>query len=756
MRTQFLLLMRRLPLLGLFLLTLGAAPNVVHAAPVSFSKLTKLSAAESSASAPAATPAQTRESLDAVITLLDNDQQRAALVGELKQLRDGVTAQQKAQAEQAPGLLGAVASLIENGSVEADVEAGAPRYWLRRIEAASGNASLLAAPERRMSVVTDFAGTVAVWAGIAGGLLGLGWLLRRLLGIKAGLGAHPTTRALFVDALRKIGPWAVSFAVLMRWEHEATPGFVLAVVLAYAIVWGAIIMAGVAMLFSLFAGSAHRRVAVEYLLKHGMWPIFLTASLGACGDALLDPRVALMLGGALSLLLSTVCNAVSSIMLAVGALWVRRPIGQLITNRPLEQRQGEHTGNELRRLIAALWPVPVVVLAGVTVAATLTMPDNVDAISRRAVMTSLLLVAAFFLTAVVRPRASWRSHLRLTRTSPYVERLKHFFAALVQLGIWIVFAELVLRVWGHTLVEVTHSSVNGRRIADAMAGLISTVFATWLAWILLDTAILRALSPATSRAQPSTRARTILPLLRNGLKVALIVTAAIGVLANLGVNVTPLVAGAGVIGLAVGFGAQSLAQDLITGIFILMEDTISVGDTVDVGVATGTVISLTIRTVRLRDGTGAIHSIPFSQIKTVRNLSRDYSFADFEVRVAMDADPQKAIDLVRTAADQIAGEPRFAYTLLGGAEVFGLDRFDSSNGGAMVVKGRFKTLPQKQAEVLRAFNVVLKDAFDAAKMPLATPATVLRTSPAFEQWMTQVGGEKVAPASNEPPAEAPA
>lgn len=227
-------------------------------------------------------------------------------------------------------------------------------------------------------------------------------------------------------------------------------------------------------------------------------------------------------------------------------------------------------------------------------------------------------------------------------------------------------------------------------------------------------------------------------------------------LANLGVNVTPLVAGAGVIGLAVGFGAQSLAQDLITGIFILMEDTISVGDTVDVGVATGTVISLTIRTVRLRDGTGAIHSIPFSQIKTVRNLSRDYSFADFEVRVAMEVDPQKAIDLVRTVADQIAVEPRFAYTLLGGAEVFGLDRFDSSNGSAMIVKGRFKTRPQKQAEVLRAFNVVLKDAFDQAKMPLATPATVLRTSPAFEQWMTQVGGEKVSPASNEPPAGAPA
>lgn len=124
----------------------------------------------------------------------------------------------------------------------------------------------------------------------------------------------------------------------------------------------------------------------------------------------------------------------------------------------------------------------------------------------------------------------------------------------------------------------------------------------------------------------------------------------------------------------------------------------------------------------------------------------------------MDADPQQAIDLVRTAADEVVGQPRFATTLLGGAEVFGLERFD---GGAMIVKGRFKTRPQKQAEVLRAFNVVLKDAFDQAKVPLATPATVLRTSPAFEQWMTQVapGGERtgvVPPASNEPPGAAPA
>lgn len=729
MRTLFLLLTRRLsPAVFLLLFCmLGGA----DAAPVSFAKLAGLPSATGSASSPAATPAQTRASLDAVITLLDNDQQRTALVGELKQLRDGMAAQQTAQVQQAPGLLGAVASLIESGSLQADVDAGAPRYWLRRIDAAGDNASLLVAPGRRLRVLADFASTVGIRAAIAGGLLGLGWGLRRVFGLKAGLGPHPTTRALFIDALRKIGPWAVSFAVLMRLGHEATAGFVLALVLAYAIVWVAIATAAVAMLFVLFAGSAHRRVAVALLLRRGMWPIFVAASLGACGDALVDPRVALVLGGALSLLLAPVCNAASSLVLAVGALCLRRPIGQLIANRPFEQRSGQHAGNQFRRAIAVLWPVPVVVLAGATVLATLALPDNVDVVSRRAVMTSLLLVAAFLLSAVVRPRAHWRLHVRFGRTSPYLERLKHFFAALMQLAIWMAFLELVTRVWGYTLAEVLHSSVNGRRIADALVGLVGTVFSTWLAWILLDTAILQALSPAAGRArlQPSTRARTILPLLRNGLKVALVVTAGIGVLANLGVNVTPLVAGAGVIGLAVGFGAQSLAQDLITG----------------------TVISLTIRTVRLRDGVGAIHSIPFSQIKTVRNLSRDYSFADFEVRVAMDADPRQAIDLVREAAARTAGDARFERILIGVPEVFGLDRFE---GGAMIVKGRFKTRPQKQADVLRVFNVVLKDGFDTAGVPLAMPGTVLRPSLALEQWMARAGA--MPGDADHPPAQSPA
>src|SRR5690606_20011525 len=130
------------------------------------------------------------------------------------------------------------------------------------------------------------------------------------------------------------------------------------------------------------------------------------------------------------------------------------------------------------------------------------------------------------------------------------------------------------------------------------------------------------------------RVRTLLPLLRNIVFVALSVITVIAVLANLGVDVTPLLAGAGVVGLAIGFGSQQLVQDVITGMFILFEDTIAIGDVIDTGDRAGVVEALTIRTVRIRDADGALHSIPFSQIKALKNRSRDYGV--YTVKLSLD------------------------------------------------------------------------------------------------------------------------
>lgn len=121
-------------------------------------------------------------------------------------------------------------------------------------------------------------------------------------------------------------------------------------------------------------------------------------------------------------------------------------------------------------------------------------------------------------------------------------------------------------------------------------------------------------------------------------------------MANLGINVAPLLAGAGVVGLAIGFGSQQLVQDVITGLFIIIEDTLSIGDWVvlDSGHA-GTVEGLTIRTLRLRDGKGFVHSVPFGQIKAVTNQSRQFAYAFFSVQFTYDTDVDKAIELIREA-----------------------------------------------------------------------------------------------------------
>jgi small conductance mechanosensitive channel len=284
-------------------------------------------------------------------------------------------------------------------------------------------------------------------------------------------------------------------------------------------------------------------------------------------------------------------------------------------------------------------------------------------------------------------------------------------------------------LWGVSLAAVVEENVAARGIAHAVTAIIATVFIAWLLWILVDTAITEALNPGGPRNKaraPSMRARTMLPLLRNVLLVTIMTIAGIVTAANLGINVTPLLAGAGVIGLAIGFGAQSLVTDLITGLFIIIEDTISVGDWIDVdGGHAGTVEHLSIRTVRLRDGQGAIHAIPFSQIKIVKNLSRDFAYAVFEVRMSFSTDVDEITQLIREVGADLMADFRYRREMLGPIEVWGLDRFDPN---WMVVKGQIKTRPLQQWSVARAFNLRLKRKMDEAGIEIPVPQMRVYTS----------------------------
>ncbi|MDR5787772.1 MULTISPECIES: mechanosensitive ion channel family protein [unclassified Caballeronia] len=718
--------------------------------------------APDAASAPAMSDAEMLRSLDNIIATLDSDKQRTALVAQLKHLRDakraadstapasgaaaasatadtaasgtaagaqptsGTTASSVvATIAQNAGLLGAIASALTN--IEADVKRGKTpiAYWVGRFNAAGNELFTIVTSQSRESfgrTLFNYFATLAGWGACAMALVYLQRRVRARFGIDSGLHSNPTTRELLLFTLRRVAPYLFAFLAALTFTHymPLSLGRTLAMVTAYAIVAGAVFSAICLIMFSLF-GSAHRRVAVNLLIGRARRLLFLIGTLGALGDAAANYDVAQQLGTNLSALISTCANMGAAALTAYFALAFQRPVAHLIRSRTYEQRNTRKAATETFEVVASLWQLPLLLLASASVVATLMGIGTSENVLQMAIATAGLLVVAFFLSAIV-VRITRPKSRKPRRQSAYVRRLVKFVGTMIVVGVWLVFLELSSRFWGFSLAHMAEESVAARGITHAVGMIVLTFFVVWLIWILIDTGIQEALRPDAARRGgrgPSMRARTMLPLVRNVVFVFLLTVAAIVTAANLGLNVTPLLAGAGVIGLAVGFGAQSLVADLITGLFIIIEDTISVGDSIEVeGGHAGIVESLTIRTVRLRDGQGAIHAIPFSQIKTVKNLSRDFAYAVFEVRVPFSADVDQVTQMIREVGADLLDDFRYRLEMLGPVEVWGLDRFDPN---WMVVKGQIKTRPLQQWSVARAFNLRIKRKMDEAGIEIPVP-----------------------------------
>lgn len=710
-----------------------ALQSLINSATVSPSPASGASAADAASAPSPASQAELARSLDSVISTLDNDRQRTALVAQLKKLREvSQNVAPPAPAQPSPGLLGAIASGI--ASFETDVHQGRTpvRYWGGRFNAAGNELYTIISGQGHESfgrILFSMIAMLAGWGACAAALIYVQHRLYRRFNIAMGLNPNPTTRELLIFALRRVGPWIIAFlaALLFVRAMPDALGRTLGMVVAYAIVAGAVFSAICLIMFSLF-GSGHRRIAVRLLIDHARRVLFVVGVCGALGDAAVNYDVAHQLGSNLAALISTAANMTAAVLTGYFALAFRRPVAHLIRNRPYEQRTTHKAATDAFDVLAALWHVPVLVLATASVVATLGGSGSNENVLQISVVTALLLVLAFFVSAIVlrltRPRSA-----RARRRSPYLTRLLRFSGTLLTLFVWLFFFELAARLWGVSLAAVVEENVAARGIAHAVTAIIATVFIAWLLWILVDTAITEALNPGGPRNKaraPSMRARTMLPLLRNVLLVSIMTIAGIVTAANLGINVTPLLAGAGVIGLAIGFGAQSLVTDLITGLFIIIEDTISVGDWIDVdGGHAGTVEHLSIRTVRLRDGQGAIHAIPFSQIKIVKNLSRDFAYAVFEVRMSFSTDVDQITQLIREVGADLMADFRYRREMLGPIEVWGLDRFDPN---WMVVKGQIKTRPLQQWSVARAFNLRLKRKMDEAGIEIPVPQMRVFTS----------------------------
>jgi moderate conductance mechanosensitive channel len=223
----------------------------------------------------------------------------------------------------------------------------------------------------------------------------------------------------------------------------------------------------------------------------------------------------------------------------------------------------------------------------------------------------------------------------------------------------------------------------------------------------------------------SKRAQTFGRFFQRTLSVVVAVMAGLMILRELDIDITPVLTGAGIAGIAIGFGAQTLVRDIISGFFLIFEDQVRVGDVVAVNGQGGLVEEVNLRTLVLRDEHGAVHIFPNGEVKTLANMSKDFSYYVITVGIAYDDDVDRAAQAMTEAAASLMNDPDFQPHILAPLEVFGVDAFEASQ---LVIKARIKTVPLKQWLVGRELRKRIARVFSerGIRMPTARMVVDLR------------------------------
>ena len=224
------------------------------------------------------------------------------------------------------------------------------------------------------------------------------------------------------------------------------------------------------------------------------------------------------------------------------------------------------------------------------------------------------------------------------------------------------------------------------------------------------------------REDSNKRAKTLSSVIRNALNIVVGAVALMMILDQVGVKIGPIMAAAGIVGVAVGFAGQSLVKDIINGFFILLEDQIRVGDYVKIADLSGTVERINLKLTVLRDLEGNVHFIPNGEVTTVTNKTRDFSRYMLDIGVAYREDVDEVIAVMRRVDEEIRREDPYAQDILEPIEIMGLDRFEDS---AVVIRARLTTKPGRQWAMGREFKRRLKITFDEQDIEIPFPHTTL-------------------------------
>jgi small conductance mechanosensitive channel len=386
-----------------------------------------------------------------------------------------------------------------------------------------------------------------------------------------------------------------------------------------------------------------------------------------------------------------------------------------------------HVLARCRRLVADIWPIfAIFYIVSTYLIWALAIPGGFALLLKGGVLTT-------FLLAIARPLAygvesalgrglSLGTGVRRRypaferRINRYLGMLQGFAVSLVYFGILLT----LVQIWGFdffAMIGGWFSDETWERLKSA--GTVAAI--SFLIWELVSTLIenyLDTVDENGTRVERSARARTLLPLLRTFLFLLICMVVTLTTLSTLGVDVTPVLAAAGVIGIAIGFGSQKLVQDIINGLFILFQDTIAVGEVVDVAGHSGVVEHISVRTIGLRDLSGRAHTIPFSEVTTITNHTKDFAFAELDIGIGYREDVDEVIEVIRQIGAELETDPAQSANILDPIQVLGVDQFADS---AVVIKARIKTRPMMQWGVKRSFNRLMKYRFDELGIEIPYP-----------------------------------
>ena len=278
---------------------------------------------------------------------------------------------------------------------------------------------------------------------------------------------------------------------------------------------------------------------------------------------------------------------------------------------------------------------------------------------------------------------------------------------------------MIARIWDIDLTNLAASGV-GARAAGALIEALIIVLTGYLCWEVISLWINRKLAAEQTATESDasagdeggtgvSRLATILPLLLGTLKIAIGVIVALLVIGNFGIDITPLLAGAGIVGLAIGFGAQKLVADVVSGIFFLIDDAFRAGEYVDVEGTLGTVEKISIRSMQLRHHKGAVHTIPYGEIPKITNYSRDWVIVKLKFTVPFETDPNKVKKIFKTIGQEMMEVPEFAEDFIQPFKSQGVFDFDDVG---MIIRGKFMAKPGRQFMLRKEIYNRVKRAFD--------------------------------------------